>query len=91
MSEEPARSSMESSSGASSGPDFVLRLRPPGSDPDPDRKSAASTSDPAARDRSRSPRGPDAAPPPPSHLYARARDSCGLVGELGIGSGSISA
>ncbi|KAG2624953.1 auxin-responsive protein IAA1-like isoform X2 [Panicum virgatum] len=65
MSEEPARSSTESSSGASSGPDFVLRLRPPGSDPD--RSSAASTSDPAARARSRSPRAPDAPPPPPSN------------------------
>ncbi|RLN29196.1 auxin-responsive protein IAA1-like [Panicum miliaceum] len=53
MSEEPARSSTESSSAASSGPDFELRIRPPGSDP-------------ADRARSRSPRATDA-PPPPSH------------------------
>jgi auxin-responsive protein IAA len=76
MSEEPARSSTESSSAASSGLDFedtALTLRLPGSDPDrkraastsdPDRKRAASTSDPAG---SRSPRASDA---PPSPKYA---------------------
>ncbi|PUZ64258.1 hypothetical protein GQ55_3G129900 [Panicum hallii var. hallii] len=63
MSEEPARSSTESSA-ASSGLDFEdtkLRLRPPGSDPD--RKRADSTSDPADRARSRSPSAHDAPPP----------------------------
>jgi hypothetical protein len=60
-----ARSSTESSSAASSGLDFehtALTLRLPGSDPD--RKCAASTSDPAG---SRSPCASDA---PPSPKYA---------------------
>jgi auxin-responsive protein IAA len=60
-----ARSSMESSSAASSRLDFedtMLTLRLSGSDPD--RKRTASTSDPAG---SRSPRASDA---PPSPNYA---------------------
>nr|CAB3460398.1 unnamed protein product [Digitaria exilis] len=67
MSEEPARSSTESSSAASSGLDFedtALTLRLPGSDP-ADRKRAASTSDPAA---ARSPRASDAPPSPKARV-----------------------
>jgi hypothetical protein len=66
MLEEPARSSTESSA-ASSGldlEDIALTLHLPG----PDRKRAASTSDPTG---SRSPRASDA--PPSSKYAARAR------------------
>ncbi|CAL5096814.1 unnamed protein product [Urochloa decumbens] len=66
MSEGPARSSTESSSAATSGLDFedtALTLRPPGSDPD--RKRAASTSDPAG---SGSPRASDAPPSPKARV-----------------------
>ncbi|OEL19014.1 Auxin-responsive protein IAA15 [Dichanthelium oligosanthes] len=68
MSEGPARSSTESSSAASSGLDFeetALTLRLPGSDPD--RKRAASTSDPADSG-SRSPRASDAPPSPKARV-----------------------
>ncbi|CAN6340808.1 unnamed protein product [Urochloa humidicola] len=66
MSEGPARSSTESSSAASSGLDFedtALTLRLPGSDPD--RKRAASTSDPSSRG---SPRASDAPPSPKARV-----------------------
>ncbi|KAF8727025.1 hypothetical protein HU200_019520 [Digitaria exilis] len=82
MSEEPARSSTESSSAASSGLDFedtALTLRLPGSDP-ADRKRAASTSDPAA---ARSPRASDA---PPSPKYADCWFGRGSIRRFGPGS-----